>query len=46
MCVHIQQLDIVINFLFAFLLVTGIFEVILRFAYSEQLVGSCDTLQC
>jgi hypothetical protein len=45
MCVHIQQLDILIHFLFASWLVRGIFEVILRLSYSEELVGSCDALQ-
>jgi hypothetical protein len=44
MCVNIQKLDIVINFLFASLLVSGIFEVILRLSCSEQLIGGCDPL--
>jgi len=45
MCVNIQQLDILIHFLFASLLVSVIFEMILRLPYSEQLIGGCDALQ-
>ena len=45
MCVNIQQLDILIHFLFASLLVSVIFEMILRLPYSEQLIGSRDALQ-
>ena len=45
-CVHIQQLDIVIHFLFrSRRLICIIFEVILRLPYSEQLIGSRDALQ-
>lgn len=45
-CVHIQQLDILINFLFRSLrLICIIFEVILRLPYGEQLIGSRDALQ-